>query len=163
MTDPLFGQTASPTLRAVRENVAHPPGAFSRHPLSEPAMKSPTERASRDGAFPGAPIGRRSLFMRYGMLVTEVWADEHAHWLKRDLAARHYVYFWSDGMGRKKFYNGIEAMQTDLEAYLICYNAERPHQLRGMTGRTPAEVFVRCLLFGAPVGRGSAAQLVDLA
>ena len=25
--------------------------------------------------------------------LTEVWADEHAHWLKRDLSARHYVYF----------------------------------------------------------------------
>ena len=24
--------------------------------------------------------------------LTEVWADEHAHWLKRDLSARHYVY-----------------------------------------------------------------------
>ena len=29
--------------------------------------------------------------------LTEVWADEHAHWLKRDLSARHYVYFWADG------------------------------------------------------------------
>ena len=29
---------------------------------------------------------------------TEVWADEHAHWLKRDLSARHYVYFWADGI-----------------------------------------------------------------
>ena len=26
--------------------------------------------------------------------LTEVWADQHAHWLKRDLSARHYVYFW---------------------------------------------------------------------
>ena len=30
--------------------------------------------------------------------LTEVWADEHAHWLKRDLSARHYVYFWADGI-----------------------------------------------------------------
>ena len=22
----------------------------------------------------------------------------HAHWLKRDLSARHYVYFWADGI-----------------------------------------------------------------
>ena len=29
--------------------------------------------------------------------LTEVWADEHAHWLKRDLSARHYVYFWTSG------------------------------------------------------------------
>lgn len=32
-------------------------------------MKTPTERASRDGAVPGGPIAKRSLFMRYGMLV----------------------------------------------------------------------------------------------
>ena len=30
--------------------------------------------------------------------LTEVWADEHAHWLKRGLSARHYVYFWADGI-----------------------------------------------------------------
>jgi putative transposase len=26
----------------------------------------------------------------------EVWADEHTRWLKRDLSAKHYVYFWVD-------------------------------------------------------------------
>ena len=36
-------------------------------------------------------------------------------------------------------------MQKDLDAYLIRYNTERPHQGRGMKGRTPADVFVRCL------------------
>ena len=30
--------------------------------------------------------------------LTAVWADEHAHWLKRDLSARHYVCFWADGI-----------------------------------------------------------------
>ena len=30
--------------------------------------------------------------------LTEVWADQHTHWLKRDLSARHYVYFWADGI-----------------------------------------------------------------
>jgi putative transposase len=28
----------------------------------------------------------------------EVWADEHAHWLKRDLSTKRYVYFWADGI-----------------------------------------------------------------
>jgi putative transposase len=28
----------------------------------------------------------------------EVWADEHARWLKRDLSAKCYVYFWVDGI-----------------------------------------------------------------
>ena len=48
-------------------------------------------------------------------------------------------------MGRKKFYDSIEAMQKDLDAYLIRYNTERPHQGRGMKGRTPADVVIRCL------------------
>jgi putative transposase len=28
----------------------------------------------------------------------EVWAGEHAHWLKRDLSVKRYVYFWADGI-----------------------------------------------------------------
>ena len=48
-------------------------------------------------------------------------------------------------MRRKKFQDGIEAMQKDLDAYLVSYNTERPHQGRGMKGRSPADVFVRCL------------------
>jgi transposase-like protein len=28
----------------------------------------------------------------------DAWADEHARWLKRDLSARRYVYFWADGV-----------------------------------------------------------------
>ena len=30
-------------------------------------------------------------------------------------------------MGRKKFYNGIEAMQKDLDAYLVRYNPALQH------------------------------------
>ena len=48
-------------------------------------------------------------------------------------------------MGRKKFSDSIEAMQKDLDAYLVRYNTERHHQGRGMKGGTPADVFVRCL------------------
>ena len=43
-------------------------------------------------------------------------------------------------MGRKKFYDSIEAMQKDLDAYLFRYNTERPNQGRGMKGRTPAHL-----------------------
>ena len=28
----------------------------------------------------------------------DAWAEEHARWLKRDLSARRYVYFWADGI-----------------------------------------------------------------
>lgn len=30
--------------------------------------------------------------------LTEGWQEEHARWQKRDLAARHYVYLWADGV-----------------------------------------------------------------
>jgi len=30
--------------------------------------------------------------------IEEVWADEHARWLKRDLSVKRYVYFWADGI-----------------------------------------------------------------
>ena len=49
-------------------------------------------------------------------------------------------------MGRKTFYESIEAMQKDLDAYVVRHNTERPHQGRGMKGRTSANVFFRCLL-----------------
>jgi hypothetical protein len=32
-------------------------------------------------------------------------------------------------------------MQTVLDAYLVAYNTRRPHQGRGMNGRTPAKAF----------------------
>lgn len=28
----------------------------------------------------------------------DAWTDEHGRWLKRDLSAKHYVYFWADGI-----------------------------------------------------------------
>ena len=49
-------------------------------------------------------------------------------------------------MGRKKFYESVEEMQTDLDAYLVIYNTKRPHQGRNMNGRTPEKVFLEGLL-----------------
>jgi transposase InsO family protein len=44
-------------------------------------------------------------------------------------------------VGRKKWYETVEEMQKDLDAYLEIYNTKRPHQGIGMNGRTPATVF----------------------
>ena len=33
-------------------------------------------------------------------------------------------------------------MQTALDAWLLRYNRERPHQGRGMNGRTPLQAFI---------------------
>ena len=48
-------------------------------------------------------------------------------------------------MGRKKWYETIEEMQADLDAYLAHYNTKRPHQGRGMKGRTPQKAFTNGL------------------
>ena len=45
-------------------------------------------------------------------------------------------------MGRTKFYEGIDEMQADLDAFLVTYNTRRPHQGRAMNGRTPAKAFI---------------------
>jgi hypothetical protein len=39
-------------------------------------------------------------------------------------------------------YQSIEALQTDLDAYLAHYNGERPHQGRWCYGKTPTETFL---------------------
>ena len=43
--------------------------------------------------------------------------------------------------GRKTWFETVEEMQAVLDRYLVHYNAERPHQGRGMNGRTPAQAF----------------------
>jgi transposase InsO family protein len=44
--------------------------------------------------------------------------------------------------GRKTWFETIEEMQVVLDQYLVEYNAKRPHQGRGMNGRTPAKAFI---------------------
>ena len=44
-------------------------------------------------------------------------------------------------MGRKKFYESVDEMQEDLHLYFKHYNNKRPHQGRGMNGKTPAQMF----------------------
>ena len=45
-------------------------------------------------------------------------------------------------VGRTKWYESVDQMQKDLEAYLKKYNHERTHQGRNMKGRTPYQAFV---------------------
>ena len=60
--------------------------------------------------------------------------------------------------GRKTWFETVEEMQDVLDTYLDGYNQRRPHQGRGMNGRTPAVAFIE----GLP-GRSSAdgAQVQD--
>jgi transposase InsO family protein len=43
--------------------------------------------------------------------------------------------------GRKTWFETVEEMQAVLDAYLLAYNTKRPHQGRGMKGRTPITAF----------------------
>ena len=43
--------------------------------------------------------------------------------------------------GRRTWFETIEEMQAVLDRYLVEYNTKRPHQGRGMNGRTPAKAF----------------------
>jgi transposase InsO family protein len=45
-------------------------------------------------------------------------------------------------MGRTKWYESIDEMQKDLEAYLQHYNHDRTHQGRNMKGRVPYKAFI---------------------
>jgi len=45
-------------------------------------------------------------------------------------------------MGRKKWYESLGEMQKDLDEFLTIYNTKRPHQGRGMNGRTPLKTFL---------------------
>jgi transposase InsO family protein len=46
---------------------------------------------------------------------------------------------------RKKFYRTLDELQSDLDAYLESYNAERPHQGRWCFGKTPIQTFLDSL------------------
>ena len=48
--------------------------------------------------------------------------------------------------GRRTWFETIEEMQAVLDDYLVGYNQRRPHQGRGMNGRTPTAAFVEGLL-----------------
>jgi hypothetical protein len=50
-------------------------------------------------------------------------------------------------MGRTKFYESLDEMQTDLELYFVLYNNERAHQGRNMNGRTPYQAFLDGIKF----------------
>jgi transposase InsO family protein len=44
--------------------------------------------------------------------------------------------------GRTVWRETVAEMQTALDAWLLRYNSERPHQGRGMNGRTPLKAFL---------------------
>lgn len=47
--------------------------------------------------------------------------------------------------GRRTWFETVAEMQTVLDAWLVEYNEKRPHQGRGMNGRTPKQAFVEGL------------------
>ena len=68
MTEPQSARRGGLGLSGIRGIMAQPSGALFRHLQTEAALSAPTKLASKDGAAPGGPVTKRSLFMRYGML-----------------------------------------------------------------------------------------------
>ena len=60
--------------------------------------------------------------------------------------------------GRRTWFETIEEMQRVLDDYLAVYNQKRPHQGRGMHGRTPAQAFTEGLPYPARPDKETAPQ-----
>ena len=58
--------------------------------------------------------------------------------------------------GRRTWFETIEEVQAVLDAYLDGDNHRRPHQGRGMNGRTPAQAFKQGMLKPRPKKGGTA-------
>jgi putative transposase len=59
----------------------------------------------------------------------EVWAEEHAHWSKRDLSAKRYVYFWVDGIH-------VQARLEDAAQCLLVIIGATPEGKKELVGLT---------------------------
>ncbi|MDF1585811.1 hypothetical protein [Marinimicrococcus flavescens] len=51
----------------------------------------------------------------------------------------------NDAAGRARWHESIAEMQVDPDIWLATYNTGRPHQSRGMNGRTPLQAFLEGL------------------
>ena len=70
----------------------------------------------------------------------EVWADEHARWLKRDLSAKRYVYFWVDGIY-------VHALADEAQCLLVIIGATPEARRNWSARRWPAReraILARC-------------------
>jgi len=59
----------------------------------------------------------------------EAWAEEHAHWSKRDLSAKRYVYFWVDGIH-------VQARLEDAAQCLLVIIGATPEGKKELVGLT---------------------------
>jgi putative transposase len=59
----------------------------------------------------------------------EAWAQEHAHWSKRDLSAKRYVYFWVDGIH-------VQARLEDAAQCLLVIIGATPEGKKELVGLT---------------------------
>ena len=57
----------------------------------------------------------------------EAWSAEHARWSKRDLSAKHYVYFWADGIH-------VQARLEDAAACLLVIIGATPEGKKELVG-----------------------------
>ncbi len=86
----------------------------------------------------------------------EVWIDEHEHWRKRDLSAKHYVYVWADGIY-------LQARLEDAKQCILVIIGATPEGRKELLGfcsgvspprhTIPEDQPARRLIFGTGKGR----------
>ena len=74
--------------------------------------------------------GIRGVWQRHGLLT------KHERLLRLEKATAE---------GQRTWFETIDEMQAVLDDFLVGYNQRRPHQGRGMNGRTPAQAFIQGL------------------
>lgn len=62
---------------------------------------------------------------------------------------------------RKKFYNSLEEIQNDVDAWLISYNNDRPHSGKHCYGKTPMQAFIDSLHIAKQKNIGSIQKISD--
>src|SRR5271165_7496282 len=76
----------------IQRTIRGPPNAQTGSTSNQLTPKAPYKPAPAKAG--GAPGLSASTIAR----LKEVWTEEHAHWQKRDLSAKRYVYCWADGI-----------------------------------------------------------------
>lgn len=76
-----------------------------------------------------------------GATVEVVLSDNGREFCGRDDQQPYKLFLQLEGIEHRKiWFETIEEIQVALDAYLVEYNTRRPHQGRGMNGRTPLAV-----------------------
>lgn len=128
-------KTTDNAIRFVRDRVVP---HFSQHPLQRVLTDNGKEFTTHweDGSHRFTKALASRGIRQTTTKVKHPWTNGHAERLQQTLLKE----FYQTALQETR-YRSIEALQRDLDDYLVTYNFHRPHQGRRTSGKTPAEVF----------------------